>query len=557
MKNENRPLDLERRLLSSIRSADDVLYCRRAGITHETFFTPEPDHGAVWEYIEQHDGDVSDEDLGSLHEFKRTKSGDLKTYVEQVRVLELKSKARDLVINAVDPLEADPRETISALTQSLIDLQASTYAEIPTVESTSDGWGVIVPFRDGQIRLGFRNLISVGTKLIADVTVRHVKVPGLPDKVFSERCDLLSNSAKNNFRLSLDRYFGQVEKNHWFRVLTDAVQLVLEQERTQDEIVDMSKVSSNADVEWLAWPLVLKGEPTTLFGDAESGKTWLGLYLAICLTKGLKFMGRTLKPTNVLYIDFESRPETVKRRVRRLLTGLGLDEGDIWDRLIVFDGSVAARTFEYSIHSLRSRVKKHKIELTIVDTAGDACMGDLISAEIVIRYFLNVSKLGVATLNIAHINRAGDQQTPYGSIFWRNKSRLMWNTQGKLDPNDSNIKHVMLAARKFNEGAPLETQWLTFHFQPPKDQGPVIIKRSLTTPSAFEDKLPLRERIIRQLGEGEKTVEELAGVLDTPRTQIKSRLTELAQQERVFNNRLTHTWRLSSQPEDEGESSHD
>ena len=125
------PSELETRLLSCVRSIEDLLYCEEHGITPESFIVTEPDHGAVFKYIQDHSRAHSgilptDEDLESLYEFTRSGKGDLPSYVQKVREEELGRRARVILLQEIEHLDESPEGAINNIVASLASLKTGT-----------------------------------------------------------------------------------------------------------------------------------------------------------------------------------------------------------------------------------------------------------------------------------------------------------------------------------------------------------------------------------------------------------------------------------------------
>ena len=123
-------LVLENRLISSITTVKDVLFCQKEGVTSETFVIADPNHGDIWEYIENYgrdkEGLPTQGDLRSLYSFEATEPGDLKEYVLRARSAEVAAKARSLLINKSDGLSGEPMEAIRDIISGLSNLQVTT-----------------------------------------------------------------------------------------------------------------------------------------------------------------------------------------------------------------------------------------------------------------------------------------------------------------------------------------------------------------------------------------------------------------------------------------------
>jgi RecA-family ATPase len=73
--------------------------------------------------------------------------------------------------------------------------------------------------------------------------------------------------------------------------------------------------ASKEEVEYLMYPLIVKGSLTLVSAPQKSMKTYLGLQLATSLANGKKFVDwQTGKPLKVLYIDYEIGIGEAKKR---------------------------------------------------------------------------------------------------------------------------------------------------------------------------------------------------------------------------------------------------
>ncbi len=134
-----RPEELENRLLSSLKAPEDVLHAQREGVTAASFTNPEPHHGDVFDYIIAHTfehGHVPTvDDLKSLHAFEVTSPGDLKSYVQRVREVELGRNVKSILMrqrsefgndSLAAQFEVQPREAIRQLASEIAELQTQS-----------------------------------------------------------------------------------------------------------------------------------------------------------------------------------------------------------------------------------------------------------------------------------------------------------------------------------------------------------------------------------------------------------------------------------------------
>lgn len=87
------------------------------------------------------------------------------------------------------------------------------------------------------------------------------------------------------------------------------------------------------DDAWLVHGLVPEGVPVVMAGLAKAGKSWIELYLALCIATGRPAFGRPTRKARVLLISREDRDRECKRRMLLLMRGLKIDPEDLRGQL--------------------------------------------------------------------------------------------------------------------------------------------------------------------------------------------------------------------------------
>jgi hypothetical protein len=84
-------------------------------------------------------------------------------------------------------------------------------------------------------------------------------------------------------------------------------------------------------IEWDVESLIPHATRTVVFGEYGSMKSWVLLHLALHIAAGRAWFGRFTieRPRKVLYIDEEMAEWEVRRRIKRLAVGAGLDAQDL------------------------------------------------------------------------------------------------------------------------------------------------------------------------------------------------------------------------------------
>jgi len=61
-------------------------------------------------------------------------------------------------------------------------------------------------------------------------------------------------------------------------------------------------------------------------------------------------------------------------------------------------------------------------------------------------------QIGIGAMHIGHIGRSGDDQKPFGSVFWHNGARCTWYVQLAKESPDDRVLQIGLYNRKANLG---------------------------------------------------------------------------------------------------------
>jgi hypothetical protein len=178
---------------------------------------------------------------------------------------------------------------------------------------------------------------------------------------------------------------------------------------------------------WLVDAWIPEHALSILFGDGGKGKSYIALYLAICVCLKRDFLGRTVERGKVLFLDAELDEDEFMRRAFALSRGLGLTkppEGLYYWRL---PGSLAQK----EVHrAALAAVKECGAILTVLDSLTVGSQGiDPKEARDVISLLKSFEGFGTV-LAIDHIRapEAGENLSayrPFGSTFKHHLSRSL------------------------------------------------------------------------------------------------------------------------------------
>jgi hypothetical protein len=185
------------------------------------------------------------------------------------------------------------------------------------------------------------------------------------------------------------------------------------------------------------------------------------------------------------------------------------------------------------VHRLKKVIKEHDIGFIIVDSAVSACGGEPEKADVVARYFNALSGLGVTSLTIAHETKSENHAYPFGSVYWYNFPRSIWNVRSvredddEITQNSTNVVETGLFHRKANNGPINEMIPLRVTFHNKGEQlEKVVIARG--DDGVWEDEKSISSRIKKLLKDGGKTRSELVDALpDVASKMLEKELSRL------------------------------
>ena len=382
---------------------------------------------------------------------------------------------------------------------------------MPEIDETETGYLVSIPSSEGWVRFNFESVEQHRSHSIdADLTVWQ-DIPGVNTSPFTGRLNILSLSQRANYRRQLDDAFGA---GGWTPMLNRACQLVKHAWTEKDWSVDLSKVRADTETRYAIRPLIPEGLPSMLIGAGDIGKTYVAQRLAKGAIDDQPLLDDAGPGGSVLMVDYESTGRDTKKRLLKL----GLDS---FERFIYWPGR--GRPLPEMVPALARVCAERDVRLLVVDSAALACGGDPKDEQVATRYFNALATLGVSSLTISHLTKdEKDDRHPFGSIYWFNSARMVWNLKGG-DP-ESNPRHLGLFCRKSNEDARPRPIGIRMTF----GDGTVEIEQEPLV-SEFTEYLSLPKRLRARLITGAKSVKELAELEGAKPGSLKKALSRMAE----------------------------
>ncbi len=357
----------------------------------------------------------------------------------------------------------------------------------PAVEYLSyDAVRVRVPTTLAVASFTFTEIEKVGRAFEAEL---EISLEGAGDDPYTQRINLLSSSAQESLRRSMDAMYGK--EAGWTGIINTAIARARRAYIGQELAQRADTIPDPGPQEWQIDTIAPKNAAVVLFSDGGKAKTYQALGWMVAVANGWPYLGYGTRQGAVLYIDYETDKSTWRRRVRRIYQGLEIE-------------TVPPAPHYYwpgrgiplvdQIERIRLFVEREGVSLVIVDSAAAACGGKPEDAEITLRYFSALAKLpGVTSVTIAHIPKGSSPDRPFGSTFWYNQPRRLWYVAGS-DEEESDFKDVALVCTKVNDGLFPRPIGLRITFD--GDDGPVRFSPSeLQYNPAAQARRPLRARI--------------------------------------------------------------
>lgn len=293
--------------------------------------------------------------------------------------------------------------------------------------------------------------------------VYTVDYPGIPDRdLFVGKVILLGPRSKADAaKLCATR---APSFSGWADLIDDACKKAMEVRADGEPWQDLSVGEVEDEPPWLVEPLLRTDEPTILYGSGGSGKSTVGLALAMMLASDapeLWGFKRNLTSDNAVrrevvgYLDFEDSPNTFRRRLKWLAAGAGIPTPKLHYKR--GEASVPA-----SAEALGRQVADLGITGLVIDSAGYACGGEPEKSESALNYWRALRSLPISwSLTIAHQPKDKENsQYPFGSVMWWNGCRACWRLAGAPGPDGLGIG---LQHKKANNGELQNQVGLLFH----------------------------------------------------------------------------------------------
>ena len=160
------------------------------------------------------------------------------------------------------------------------------------------------------------------------------------------------------------------------------------------------------------------------------------------------------------------------------------------------------------------------IDLIVIDSAAPAA-GEPELAGPTTEYFRALRGFERSTLTIAHKAKAGNEDMPFGSTFWRNLPRANFRVMADTEPSDTLLMGVKNT--KSNNGPRIGLRGYDFAFLHDPERVEVRTANAADIATVEKD-MSVAQRLERALRSGAKKPKELADELETSENTIRGTL---------------------------------
>lgn len=342
------------------------------------------------------------------------------------------------------------------------ELHAPAGIPPPTVHSLGPGAGYVCDFNGTMARLTIDALRQGRDGVKGDVRVEVGPFSDGSYKPLTEaRMELASISQRESWERRLRKRWPNIG---WEEVLDQFCVAVMQAEKRLDRpAVWLRDAARPPATGMLLEPLLLAGLPTIWYGDGGTAKSYLALAAAVSLHLSIPVIG-TMAPAQrlrVLYVDFEFDAWEHRERMRQLLRLEPEVESSQMPDIAYLD--CKGGTIVSQVDRIRSAARECQAQFLVIDSISYAADGPLNEDETARVYYRALGYLGLPSLSTAHVTKAGDPESPFGSVHWKNLSRLAWQFHVTSRPTVSQLT-LRLTNKKVSTGRSLPIQTITVDF---------------------------------------------------------------------------------------------
>ncbi len=381
----------------------------------------------------------------------------------------------------------------------------------PITEITGTGFSMF--WSDSDILFEFENFSETrawGPVCELGVTVG---VNGHAIRIEQARVKLASVSDRGQWTKRLQEVHPSLP---WKEIIQSSFIRVQSERRKGEPPIRLSEAAQGPAASYRINPLIHDELPSTIFCEAGSGKSYLALLCCMLVEAGETVCGLSAVKGRTLFLDWEVSAQVHGERWRLLRAG----HPELADSDVLYKRMYAPLPDD--LQSVQRLVTTHDIQFVVIDSLGPAAGQELLGAETAIKFFLAVRTLKTAVLVIGHTAKNSENKSIFGSVFFFNLSRSVFELKKSQESQDD-VLRIGLHHRKSNLSKLHRPLGLELAFAPEQVK---FSSFDLGTDTELAKDLPLKDRMIKALGQGAMTARDLAEELDAKLAQVKVRLSQ-------------------------------
>lgn len=381
--------------------------------------------------------------------------------------------------------------------------------EAPEIKSS--GGVYVLRWESTQLGIRIDRLDEDSHHSVSGEILIKTTAPGYVSHLHQARLNLTSTTARTTLAKVLTQRMEAVD---WYAVLEQACVKVLEAYRQGEPVLVVGDEPVKERSRYQLEPILLQAHPSIIFGHGGTGKSYLATYISVLISTPESHNGWEPEPGGVLYLDFETSFDEFQGRVRAVQEGLEIQTpSPILYRF-------CSQALADDIAELQRVVAEQKVDVIVVDSAGPACGGEPEQSGPVLRMFKALRSLRTTSLVIAHVAKNAENKSPFGSAYWWNISRSVWEVRSAQEPGDDSLA-VGLYHRKANFGKLHKPFMFKLTFT---DTLVRFDKTDLTAAPALAVGMSIKAQLHEALKRGLMSVEELTEETGLPAPSIRTTL---------------------------------
>ena len=276
--------------------------------------------------------------------------------------------------------------------------------------------------------------------------------------------------------------------------------------------------------DYLVRPVLYRGHPSVIFGMKGTHKSALALVIAYIAQLPLTDNSLGFAPgdssTRCLILDYEDDSGTFAKRWGALQRGFAVAPAMpiLYRRM--------AGPLSDSVEEVQRLVHERDIKLLIIDSLGPAAGGsNLNDSQPAIAYNAALREIGITSLTLAHSSK--DEQTRrktiYGSVFFANLARSVWEVKQEQEPGED---EAVVSLRNTEANLSGLHPALGFMFSYSEDT--ISVKATDLRDTGLSGELPLSLQVKGLLRGGAMPIKSIAAALDANEGSVKTTIYRLA-----------------------------